>query len=167
MLVVFRDRPGRGHRHVVRQRDVHAFVSLLPAWGTLARGLDAVLLAENERGCDGWHVPGLVALCAWEAWSPVVRERKYVDDHADILDRLGVAREATDDPDSMLCHFSDNQARAFLLLHVLLHELGHHHDRMTTRAKLRSERGEAYAEAWARENEARVWERYTRTFEVF
>ncbi|MBS2016275.1 MAG: hypothetical protein JST00_25555 [Deltaproteobacteria bacterium] len=164
---MFRDRPGRGHRHVVRQRDIHRFVTLIPKWSELASGLDAILLAERDPGCDGWHVPGLVALCAWEAWSPVLRDRAYVDEHRSLLDRLCVAREPAEDPRHVLCHFSENQARAFLLLHVLLHELGHHHDRMTTATKRATSRGEAYAEAWARENEARVWESYTRAFEVF
>lgn len=167
MLLVFRERPGRGHRHVVRQRDVHAFVSLLPAWSDLSAGLDTVLLAGAERSCDGWHVPGLVAICAWEAWSPVVRRRSYVDEHRAIFDRLCIRREPSADADMLDCHFSENQARAFLLLHVLLHELGHHHDRMTTRSKRAAARGEPFAEAWALENEARVWDRYTRTFEVF
>src|SRR5687767_6797236 len=86
MCVVFRDRPGRGHRHVVKQRDVHAFVAMLPGWRDLSVGLDAILLAGGERSCDGWHVPGLVAICAWEGWSPVVRRSAYVDEHAAIFD---------------------------------------------------------------------------------
>lgn len=167
MCVVFRERPGRGYRHVVRQRDIPKFVSLVPSWDELSVGLSSILLAGASSRCDGWHEPGLVALCAWEAWSPVSRDRAYVDAHRDIFDRLCIVREPVADSERVLCHFSENQARAFLLLHVFLHELGHHHDRMTTRTKEDAARGEAYAEAWALENEARVWDRYTRAFEVF
>lgn len=164
---IFRERPGQGYRHVVQQRDIPKFVALLPEWRELSAGLCSILLAENRGGCDGWHEPGLIALCAWEGWSPVTRERSYVDEHRTIFDRLCIACEPIPDSERMLCHFSENQARAFLLLHVFLHELGHHHDRMTTRSREEAVRGEAYAEAWALEHEARIWDRYTRVFEVF
>ncbi len=164
---IFRERPGEGHRHVVSQRDLWTFTRLLPEWSELADGLSAILLAEHDGACDGWHSPGVVALCAWEAWSPVVRGRSYVEEHRAIFERLCIACEPGEDPEDLLCHVSENQARAFMLLHVFLHELGHHHDRMTTRSKASASRGEPYAEAWALEHEGRVWDRYTRAFEIF
>ena len=48
--------------------------------------------------------------------------------------------------------WTEGQARAFQLLHVFLHELGHHHDLITTRRQLRGGRGEAYAERYARDH---------------
>jgi hypothetical protein len=54
--------------------------------------------------------------------------------------------------------------RAYQLLHILTHELGHHHDRITTQSQKRAARGEPYAEAYARKYEALVWESFTRHF---
>lgn len=63
-----------------------------------------------------------------------------------------------------LCHFSDASIQAFLLLHVLLHELGHHHDRMTSRPRGAITRGESYAEEYARKYEKLIWADYCRIF---
>ena len=63
-----------------------------------------------------------------------------------------------------MCEFTEAQARAYQLLHILLHELGHHHDRMTTKPKVRASRGEPYAEAYALQYEARIWDRYQEAF---
>jgi len=52
--------------------------------------------------------------------------------------------------------WTEGQARAFQLVHVLLHELGHHHDRMTTRSQQNAARGERLAEEYARRSKARV-----------
>lgn len=54
--------------------------------------------------------------------------------------------------------------RAYQLLHVLLHELGHHHDRMTTKRKQQASRGEAYAERYANHYASTTWERYWEEF---
>jgi len=49
-------------------------------------------------------------------------------------------------------------------MHVLLHELGHHHDRMTTRSQVDAGRGELYAELYANKYMDRIWEDYVRVF---
>jgi hypothetical protein len=49
----------------------------------------------------------------------------------------------------------------------LLHELGHHHDRMTTRSRRVGCRGEGYAEGYAWEYERLVWDRYLATFGLY
>ena len=59
---------------------------------------------------------------------------------------------------------TEGQARAFQLLHVLLHELGHHHDHMTTRSRRSAARGEWFAENYASQYEAQVWNDYLRRF---
>ena len=63
----------------------------------------------------------------------------------------------------MLCHFTETSARGYQLLSVLLHELGHHHDRLTTRSRCVG-RGEPYAERYAIEHTDLIWERYLRAF---
>ncbi len=52
-------------------------------------------------------------------------------------------------------------------LHILLHELGHHHDRITTRSRRRASRGESYAEQYARTYEERIWADYLRRFPLY
>jgi hypothetical protein len=66
---------------------------------------------------------------------------------------------------SLELRWTEAQARGFLLLDVLVHELGHHHDRMTTRGN-RASRGEPYAMAYARRVRAEIWPQYTRVFEI-
>ena len=65
-----------------------------------------------------------------------------------------------------MCEFSEAQVRAYQLLHILLHELGHHHDRLTTKPCGKPNRGESYAEAYALRHEAVIWGRYQETFGV-
>ena len=53
----------------------------------------------------------------------------------------------------------------FHLLNLFLHELGHLHDRLTSRQKFCG-RGEPYAEDYARRCETLICERYVRAFEI-
>jgi hypothetical protein len=52
--------------------------------------------------------------------------------------------------------WTENTARAYQLLYMFLHELGHHHDRMTTRSRRATARGEPYAESYANRDTERV-----------
>ena len=160
--VIDRREPGRGYRHLVLQRDVFAFIELLPDWAELARGLDAVVLAEGSERCYGWHNYGVIGLCAWnrELWEEV--DERFHREHAVVLERLGVPVEREDD--LWILKFTESTARAFLLLHVFLHELGHHHDRMTTRSRRGTARGEAYAENYALAYADRIWDGYVDAF---
>jgi len=155
-------RPGPGYRHLLSKRNIIDFVSIVPEWEELSRGLDVVQLAPGASNCDGWYAPGIVAICAWgrTVWRHAVPE--YVVEHGTLFERLQVT--ATKHGGVYRLEFTEASARAYQLLHVLLHELGHHHDRMTTKSKLRSARGEGYAERWALENEARVFESYGESF---
>ena len=47
---------------------------------------------------------------------------------------------------------------------IFLHELGHHHDRMTTRSRRGTARGEAYAENYALAYADRIWDGYVDAF---
>lgn len=164
MVVVDRQRPGVGYKHVLNKRDIYTFLELLPDWDNLAIGLNAIILAPGEWNTDGYHVPGVVHVCAWEIdlWRKM--STSHYEDHRDILDRLGVESEQISD-DYYLCKFDETAVRGYQLLHILLHELGHHHDRMTTRSQNRAGRGERYAEAYARTYEAQIWQAYLRAFE--
>lgn len=160
---VYRKHPGPGYRHVLLARHVRAFLEMLPQWSELAVGLNVVLLAPARPGCDGFHRPGLVAICAQPRnLAQLIDHRPYVEAHRDIFRRLGVPVEAT--AEGHVLHFTERTLRAYQLLHVLLHELGHHHDRMTTRSKRRASRGEGFAERYAREHAEHIWERYFKVF---
>jgi len=163
---VQRLKPGFGYRHVLRQRDVTDFLRLLPDWERFSEGLNAVLLAPGNRRCDGWHRPGVVAVCAWERglWREMTWEGYR--QHRCLFDRLEVPCEPTGDG-YVVCRFTEAAVRAYQLLHVLLHELGHHHDRMTTRSQADTCWGEGYAEGYAWEHERPVWDRYVAAFGLY
>lgn len=163
-LVVDRERPGRGHRHLLRKQHIREFACIVPEWDRLADGLDAIVLAGARPGLDGWYENRVVCICAWD--KDIVQEYpvEHVEAHAGLLDRLQVER--TDDGDGYaLCRFTESTARAFQLLHVLLHELGHHYDYMSVgNARDPLPRGEPFAEEWAYRYEKLVWDRYLETF---
>src|SRR5215207_2739045 len=89
---VFRKNPGPGYRHVLKVRHVRAFLELLPEWPTLSVGLNAILLAPPRPYCDGFHRPGLVAICAQprDLHVFVPSRAGYIDQHRDLFDRLRV-----------------------------------------------------------------------------
>lgn len=163
--VVDRQRPGSGHRHFLTVKHIYRFIDLLPDWSELSRGLNAVVLAGAHPEAMGWHRPGIVAICAWERELIQNWDTDFVEDHREILDRLGVEREHTKQPLSgELCYFDEKSIRGFQLMHIFLHELGHHHDRMTTRSKQDSSRGESYAEQYAINYAEQIWDRYLEEF---
>jgi hypothetical protein len=157
--------PGYGSRHLVTVAQLREFLALLPDWDQLTVGLNAIVL-DGEQDAMGWCAPGAVAVCAWEAdlwWEEAYRA--WVDEHRAILDTLEVDYTRVDD-DVYAVRWTENQARAFQLLHILPHELGHHHDRMTNRSRRRIARGEPYAEAYAIRVMDDVFPLYARRFDI-
>jgi hypothetical protein len=164
-LLVERRRSGDGYRHVVRRSDVRRFVELLPRWTELSQGLSTIVLDRGGQSCLGWYDRGVVAICAWEkeiVWDDCCPS--FFRQHRQVFDKLSVPYEIADD--AIHVHFTTTTARAFLLVHVLVHELGHHYDRMTTRTQRWCGRGEAYAEAYARQFEDVILARYRDEFDV-
>lgn len=170
-----RQRPGQGYRHLLTKQQVYQFIDILPDWGELSRGLNAVVLAPGDESAMGWHRPGVVAVCAWDADLECEWDTEFLEPHQDVLLRLGVPKEsiyhtledeqfARPDPLAQLCRFTERSARGFQLMHVFLHELGHHHDRMTTRSRRRASRGESYAEQYAIRYGEQIWESYFKVF---
>jgi hypothetical protein len=160
--VIDREEPGYGRRHVLRRRDLLAFIDLLPDWEELSRGLDAIVLARGDEGTDGWHNNGIIGICAWERDLWRATTRKNFEDHSELFERLEVPCERRGD--SWLLKFTGAKVKAYQLLHVLPHELGHHRDRVTTRSRRRACRGEGFAERYAFECEDRIWDRYMQVF---
>lgn len=158
-LVIDRPNPGPRYRHLLRKDDIRRFIRLLPNWEELSVGLRAIVLAPGECNCDGWYHSGIVAVCAWERelWRDV--ERAHWEEHRKVLDLLGVPYRSLGDG-YVRCEWTLSSARAYQLTHILLHELGHHDDRMRTRSKRRCARGEPYAENYAIRYADRIWENY-------
>jgi hypothetical protein len=163
-VTIHRERPGKGYRHLLLQRDIERFLALLPDWDELSVGLQAVVLAPGRPDCLGWYRPGIVAVCAWERELVQTWTVDFFTDHIVVLDRLGVEWDAGDEEPGFRCLFTERSARAFLLLHVLLHELGHHHDLMTTQSQRDCGRGEDYAERYALRHAEQLYDRYFRSF---
>jgi hypothetical protein len=142
-----RSAPGPGDRHLLTLAQLRRFLALLPEWDTVAEGLDAIVLDGRERGAMGWCSPGVIGLCAWERrlwWTHPSPE--FLVEHRHVLDALEV--EQVKRGPRVEVRWTERQARAFQLLHILPHELGHHHDRITNRGR-EFARGEPYAEAYA------------------
>jgi hypothetical protein len=170
-VAVQRERPAPGFRHVLSPGDITVFIHLLPNWDELAIGLNVILLDSGSDDCDGWHEPGRVAVCAWEAELARTMTAGYYAEHAEIFRRLRIPCRPLKGNDSRrerrqlyVGEFTEGSARGFQLLHILLHELGHHHDRMTSPSQKRPTRGEKYAELYARTYEDLIWKRYLETF---
>ena len=168
--LIRREQPGAGYRHFVRKSDVAKFITLLPQWDDLSVGLTEIILARAEPDTAGWHRPGSVAVCAWERQMPRNLGREFVQEHSQLYDRLGisyvwVADDEYDDAGYFTVEFTVATVRAYQLLHILLHELGHHHDRMTTKPQECASRGESFAEQYALKYEAVVFDRYCEVFD--
>lgn len=164
MPTIDRRRPGAGRVHLLKRRDIENFIALLPDWAEVSRGLNAIVLQECEVEVEGMHSPaGVVVIASWPRTVWECTARTYVLEHKPILDRLGVAWE--DVGNGYRIKWTEAQAKAFQLLHVLLHELGHHRDRMTTISQRRTARGEGYAEQYATKHIDLIWERYKKAFD--
>jgi hypothetical protein len=110
----------------------------------------------------GYYRSGELAVCAWEAslWDENSCPR-WLRAHGGVLERLGVVVRKRGP--RLVTEWTEEQARAFQLLHVFLHELGHHADRMTTRSRRGPARGESFAESFAGGVANLVWD-YVRVF---
>ena len=138
--------------HVVNRRQLHDFLELIPDWEILSHRLEKIVLERGMANLDGFHQfflrerTGAIYLCAWkqELWTTV--QRWYFDEHRHHFELLGLSYDL--DQESVTCRFTISQARAFTLLHVFLHELGHHYDRIRRRsakAKLEEDFAERFA----------------------
>ncbi len=167
-LLLVKKRPGDGYHHLVTIADLKKFIGLVPEWDELSEGLRAVVLAPGEDGGYGFYQypAGLVELLAWPREMTRLTSAPFWEESRPVLERLGVQSTKPDGEGFRRVLWTPDQARAFQLVNIFLHELGHHHDRITSRKKQTCGRGEPYAEAYARKYESVLWERYTRAFSV-
>lgn len=164
-IAIDRRPAGPGYRHLITVAQLRDFLPLLPEWEGLALGLDAIVLDGGSSSTLGWHMHGVVAINAWDKrlwWSELSPE--FAEEHDEVLDLLGVERVKVGRRTEV--RWTEPQARAFQLLDVLVHELGHHRDRVTTRSFARPARGEGYAEGYAQHTLKLVLPEYARRFGI-
>ena len=165
--VLDRESPGRGFRHVVTKRDVQAFIDIIPEWQRFSERLERIILASHSEEDDGAHEfyhreeTGAIFLHAWpdDLWREFTTP--YFDAHQEIFERLGVSCERFES--RVTCRFTEIQACAFMLLHIFMHELGHHYDR-THQKHIGSTKGEDYAEMFATSRFEQLLPAYMRVF---
>jgi hypothetical protein len=164
--------PGPGRRHVVTEIDVQRFVRCIPDWEFHSEGLKALVLANDESCLGKYDHRGIIYLSSWEEDLFWECDPEFFDEHEPTLLRLGVPRDARH-KDAITIYFDEISARAFQLVHIFLHELGHHRDQMTLCNKDRRELArqgvvlagsEEFAESWALRMEEVVWPRYKEFF---
>jgi hypothetical protein len=156
------EKPGKGYKHFLKKSDIKKFLEILPEKEILYKELDAVVLAEGGYSCNGWYKNGVICICAWEKDMTVAYIRSHFDAHKRIFDKLNVKYKY--DGDAVICDFTENQIKAYQLLHIFLHELGHHFDRINTSTR-KIARGENYAENFAFKYEDIIWNRYFDCFQ--
>jgi hypothetical protein len=166
--VLARESPAKGCRHIITKQDVRLLITLIPNWHQLSEGLESIILTASSDDHEGCYQifhrekTGSIQIPAWRGDLWKVFTAAYFHEHATIFEMLSIASESH--PDGVQCRFTFQQAKAFLLLHIFLHELGHHVDRMESKAQRTSLRGEAFAESYAHELCSIIWPAYVRTF---
>ena len=165
--VLDRESPGRGFRHVVSKRDLQAFIDIVPGWDRFSERLERIVLAAPGDNCDGAYEffhreeTGAIYLHAWheDLWTDLTVP--YFEYHQHIFDTLSVSYDRRED--CVTCRFTEAQARAFMLLHIFMHEVGHHYDRIHQK-HLGSSKGEDYAERFATSRFDQLFPAYVRVF---
>lgn len=143
--------PGRGFKHVVSPRQLSQFIEIIPDWENLSYRLRRIELAPGYMDYFGYHTfyrrsgVALIALNAWpkKLWTPL--SAGFFRRHRHIFEALQVPYEIQFR--KAICRFTVAQARAFSLLHVFLHEVGHHHDWLHRRGTRKNVEG--YADDFA------------------
>ncbi|SHE78796.1 hypothetical protein [Dysgonomonas macrotermitis] len=156
------ENPGNGYKHFLKKRDIKRFLEILPNREEIDIQFDAIVLSHGSYFDDGYYNNGVICICAWRKEMTVEYTLDYFNDHKRIFNQLGV--RYTKKKDYMICDFTENQIKAYQLLHILLHELGHHHDRVSTKSKRKCARGENYAESYAFMYEEIIWNKFFENF---
>jgi len=158
-------KPGKGYKHFLKKRDIIRFLELIPNWSEISVELDAIVLENGLTSYDGvYNNNGVICISAWEKEQDVLLTKAYYEEHKELFERLGI--KASEKEKGIFCEFTVDQIKAYQLLHILLHELGHHHDRIKTKSKFRAAKGEPYAENFAYQYEKEIWKKYQEEFNV-
>jgi len=170
--VVDRVRPDKGYRHVISKKDIHEFTDLIPDWSDISEGLESIILDSGDYDYDGLYShhrqedTATIWLSAWEKDLWIEINDYYFQEHHWLIRVLGVVTEkkvrSEEEGTYWLCYFSESQAKAYMLMHVFLHELGHHIGKF--RSKKRNPSGEVFAENYANRRFHEIWPAYIEWF---
>ncbi len=165
-VIIDVEKPGKGYKHFLKKRDVLKFIEIIPNWAEISKSLDAIVLASSDIECDGYYNnDGVVCISAWEKEMDIWIKESYYRGHKELFERLGVKTTEREN-NTFYCEFNEDQIKAYQLLHILLHELGHHVDRIRTKSKITAARGEQFAEDYAFKYEKIIWQAYQQQFNV-
>ena len=159
-ILVDRERAGKAYRHLLRKQDLYDFFELIPDWAEVSKGLDGVFLGRGDVDYLGCYHNQVITLTAWDRelfWFQATES--FVEDHRSVLEGLNVPISKIKS-NCFRLDFDEASAKAFQLVHVFMHELGHHVDRMTSKQRRFCGRGENFAEFWARQHEKEMLSRY-------
>lgn len=165
--VLERESPGRDFRHVVSKRDVQVFLDIIPNSPRYFERLERIVLAKRTDDLDGAHEfyrreeTGAIFLHAWNEDLWIDLAMPYFNSHQEVFDTIRLSCDQR--KDRVTCRFTEAQARAFTLLHILMHELGHHFDRIHQK-HWNSTRGEDFAEKFANDHFPQLFPLYVREF---
>ncbi|MCH2209132.1 MAG: hypothetical protein MK132_25155 [Lentisphaerales bacterium] len=166
-ILVEKERAGKGYKHLIRKQEVYDMFKIIPEWKKLAYGLDGIVLGQGSKHSLGYYNWSVITLHAWETeiiWDNV--SESFIEEHQYIFDMLGITYGASHEKGYYRVEFAEDSAKAFSLIHVFLHELGHHVDKMTSKRRMYCGRGEAFAEAWANERLAEVYRNYCKFYRL-
>ncbi len=179
--VVDRERPGKGYTHVLKKKDIHDFIDIIPEWHKYSEGIESIVIARGEECLYGvyrhysYEDTGIIYLCAWEEDMWVDISEDFFHKHTWIFDNFGLTYEKKQKKDpsgrgkytEWGCYFTESQAKAFMLLNTFLHELGHHIQQFNHQndelMKLNQE-SEPFAEDFAKKMFQQIWPAYVKRF---
>ncbi len=129
-------------------------------------GFNAIVLDAVDPDMFGWHTSGVIAICAWRRDLWVELSVLGFQREEALLDMLQVPYDVDEENDNALCRFTEKAASGHQLLGTLLHEIGHHHDRITTKSRESASRGEPYAREYAIRTAEEIFDPYVESFGI-
>jgi hypothetical protein len=151
-------RPAKGYYHPVSITDVKRFIGIVPDWEEAAANVRAIVLTPGDAWVAGtYYDEGVIKLHAW----PKLEEIIVGENDRWLVEQMGL--EVKSDPKTKIV-LTPSQVRCYQLLGTLLHELGHHADRMGTRSKKMAANGEPFAIAYEHRRQRELWDAYVREF---
>jgi len=163
---VVRKPPGRQRYHPAGAEEIERFVGLIPSWEEISCDLDGVMLCapwqEEYPDTEGLYGEHAIILFSWPRQPEERFRHSFTRQLPEVAGRLSL-RERRKDRDYAVT-WSPSQARAYVLLFVLLHEIGHHVDWLLCRRGRYARRGESFAEDWAADCRQRIWDCFLQAF---
>ncbi|PCJ18415.1 MAG: hypothetical protein COB02_10995 [Candidatus Cloacimonadota bacterium] len=161
-LLIFKYKALKNYSHVVSVSDLHKFISIFPDFKKYSEGLHSIILDGSFHSPMGLCEIGVISLMAWEkdSFDDPDSCPDWLEEHKDVLTTLGVEFSI----ENKYSYFTKKTARDFMLIHVFVHEIGHHYDRWCTYSKNSFPGGEPFAENFANNLFDEIWPKYQDIF---